>query len=229
MYSICRYKISFHSLSLWEYSLWQYSKVKRDTGWRGHLGLAALRFTLSSTAPFHRIFLTLITPPRYDHSEWAGVCVCVCVCVFVCSSAITSWQRGLKKPEERTESECRDCCSLTDVIPNTAPKCSVPPQILSEGLFKKQPHTTGLLCALFLIYSQHKFKAASRPARSRGNLRGQTSRLYSQWQTWRNITQMKRKGGPRARQSQSNVGSIFLLLGVERNDTFCPSRAFSVS
>lgn len=55
--------------------------------------------------------------------------------------------------------ECRDYCSLTDVIPNTAPKCCVPPQSLSEGLFKKQPHTTGLLCALFLIYSQHKFKA----------------------------------------------------------------------
>lgn len=35
----------------------------------------------------------------------------------------------------------------------------MPPQILSERLFKKQPHTTGLLCALFLIYSQHKFKA----------------------------------------------------------------------
>lgn len=90
-------------------------------------------------------FLTLITVSYTAHSEWAGVC----------SSAIISWQE-----EQNWERECGDYCSLTDVIPNTAPKCCVPPQILNEGLFKKQPHTTGLLCALFLIYSQHKFKVA---------------------------------------------------------------------
>lgn len=39
------------------------------------------------------------------------------------------------------------------VISNTAPKCCVPPQSLSEGLFKKPALTAGLLCALFLIYS----------------------------------------------------------------------------
>ena len=90
--------------------------------------------------------------------------MCVCVCVCACARAPSLLGRGglkKKKPAEHTESECRDCSSLTDVIPNTAPKCCVPPQILSEGLFKKQPHTTGLLCALFLIYSQHKFKAAA--------------------------------------------------------------------
>lgn len=73
--------------------------------------------------------------------------------------------------------ECRDYCSLTDVIPNTAPKCCVPPQSLSEGLFKKQPRTTGLLCALFLVYSQHKFKAESCSARSQQNLCRQFSRF----------------------------------------------------
>lgn len=58
--------------------------------------------------------------------------------------------------EDGAERGCRGCSSLTDVIPNTAPKCCVPPQILSEGLFKKQGHTTDLSHVLVFIYSQHK-------------------------------------------------------------------------
>lgn len=97
----------------------------------------------------------------------------VCVCVFKHHNFLA------ESAKLRTERECRDYCSLTDVIPNTAPKCCVPPQSLSEGLFKKQPHTTGLLCALFLIYSQHKFKAEVAQHDLEENSCRQFSRFYS--------------------------------------------------